>query len=78
MLVIGVGYEHMKKNILIINEDEEEAKALKQRLQGPTTEVFCTLTMQEALTCFIKQMYRIYRYDNHLSDCRHTLDESFV
>lgn len=68
MLVIGVGYEHMKKNILIINEDEEETKALKQRLQGPTTEVFCTLTMQEALTCFVKHDFCLIVLDANMSE----------
>ncbi len=32
--------EHMKNNILIINEDEKEAIELKHRLQSTTTNVF--------------------------------------
>ena len=32
--------EHMKNNILIINEDEKEAIELKHRLKSTTTNVF--------------------------------------
>lgn len=57
----------MKKNILIINEDEEEAKALKQRLQYPGTEVYCVFTMQDALSCFVKHNFYLIILDANMS-----------
>ena len=39
--------EHMKNNILIINEDEKEAIELKHRLQSTTTNVFIKNYTQE-------------------------------
>ena len=59
--------EHMKNNILIINEDEKEAIELKHRLQSTTTNVFCCFTMQDALTCFVKHDFCLIILDANMS-----------
>ena len=57
----------MKKNVLIINHDVEEAESIRSRLLSTVSEVICVTTMQDALKYFIKFEFSLVILDAHMS-----------
>lgn len=57
----------MKKQILIINSEEEEAISIKTRLESASSEVYIATTMQEAMNMFLKHEFCLTILDAHMS-----------
>lgn len=57
----------MKKNVLIINHDVDEAECIKKRLTSTVSEVICVTTMEDALKYFIKIEFCLVILDAHMS-----------
>ena len=57
----------MKKNVLIINHDVEEAECIRARLLSTVSQVICVTNMQEALKYFIKIEFSLIILDAHVS-----------
>ena len=57
----------MKKNVLIVNHDVDEAECIKARLLSTVSEVVCVTNMQDALKYFIKIDFSLIILDAHMS-----------
>ena len=57
----------MKKNVLIINHDVDEAECIKKRLTSTVSEVICVTTMEDALKHFIKTDFSLIILDAYMS-----------
>ncbi len=57
----------MKKNVLIINPDEDETQSIASRLTSNLLEVFSATTMSQALKHFIKNEFCLVILDAHIS-----------
>ena len=58
----------MKKNVLIINHDSNEAENIKLGLSESVSDVICVTTMQDALKYFIKTNFSLVILDAHMSE----------
>ena len=59
---------HIKKNVLIINHDVDEAESIRSRLLSTVSEVICVTSMQDALKYFIKLDFSLIILDAHMSE----------
>lgn len=57
----------MKKKILIINENEEDAKSIKERLTSSSSDIYCASTIFEALHYFVKHEFCLIILDAGMS-----------
>ena len=57
----------MKKNVLIINHDQQEADEIKGRLLSSVSEVICATSMQDAMKFFIKIEFSLIILDERMS-----------
>lgn len=58
---------YVKKKILIVNKDEEMGVRLQQYLESPCTETTFALSVQEALSLFMKTEYCLVILDSAIS-----------
>jgi len=57
----------MKNQVLIINENTEEAEDIREHLLGANAEVFCAYTLQDALSLFVNHEFVLVILDAYLS-----------
>lgn len=57
----------MKNQVLIINENTDEAEDIRQHLLSTNTEVFCAFTLQDALRLFVNHEFVLVILDAYLS-----------
>lgn len=58
----------MKNKILIINENEEDAKSIRERLASSSLEIYCATTILEALNYFVKHDFCLIILDAGMSE----------
>ena len=57
----------MKKQILIINQDYEEATQTKNRIESATSEVYIAISVHDAMNLFMKHEFCLIILDAHMS-----------
>lgn len=57
----------MKKNIMVINKNREEAQLIKENLPCPNTNIFCMTSMDEALLSFAYKEFCLVILDASIS-----------
>ena len=58
----------MRKQVLIIDDDLENCKQLKYRLQSSATDVYYALSVRDALERFARYSYQLVIMELHLSE----------